>query len=175
MEHTYQIVLVSILWQFMVSEGVLKCPESTEDWGMCPEFNFKARRIDVYQCKSNENNCPTTTYWSNAVYVYPGCFHNVSSNVLKSSTTLFTLPLTIEITTKDSASANDTSSSEKTSNAIPFTSIIIIIISSLIVTIVLFLGIGCLVFRWRHRRELSTGEKDKDNNSPEEEIMLRGT
>ncbi|XP_061178571.1 uncharacterized protein LOC133187232 [Saccostrea echinata] len=42
--------------------------------GMCPEYNSKAQRIDVYDCKSHQNNCPTATFWSNAVYVYPGCF-----------------------------------------------------------------------------------------------------
>ncbi|XP_062578005.1 uncharacterized protein LOC134239889 [Saccostrea cucullata] len=202
MEHPYQKVLALILWQFVVSQGVLKCPESTEDWGrasmalqckdpnyyhclkdengqitqqclqrvwiqqsMCPEFNFKARRIDVYQCKSNENNCPTTTYWSNAVYVYPGCFHIVSSTVLKSSTTLPTLPLTIEITTKNSTSANDTSSSENTSNAIPVMPIIISIISILIGVALLFLVIKCLVFRRRHRRDLVKNIKEnKEGN-----------
>ncbi|XP_048780473.1 uncharacterized protein LOC125683380 [Ostrea edulis] len=46
---------------------------------MCPEFNAEAQRIDVYTCKSDVDNCPTATFWSNAIYVYPGCFFEASS------------------------------------------------------------------------------------------------
>lgn len=36
---------------------------------MCPEFNSKVGRIDVFKCQSDENNCPKTIFWSNAVYI----------------------------------------------------------------------------------------------------------
>lgn len=43
--------------------------------GMCPEFNSRVGRIDVFQCQSDENNCPNTIFWSNAVYIYPVCYN----------------------------------------------------------------------------------------------------
>ncbi|XP_062582656.1 uncharacterized protein LOC134244398 [Saccostrea cucullata] len=43
---------------------------------MCPEFNSRVSRVDVYQC--TVNNCPTSLYWSNAVFMYPICFENGS-------------------------------------------------------------------------------------------------
>lgn len=37
--------------------------------GMCPEFNSRVGKIDVFKCQSDGNNCPSTIFWSNAVYI----------------------------------------------------------------------------------------------------------
>lgn len=42
--------------------------------GMCPEYNSKVGKIDVFRCQSEQKNCPNTIFWSNAVYLYPECF-----------------------------------------------------------------------------------------------------
>ncbi|XP_062578000.1 uncharacterized protein LOC134239885 isoform X6 [Saccostrea cucullata] len=46
---------------------------------MCPEFNSRVSRVDVYQC--TVTNCPTSLYWSNAVFMYPICFENGSATL----------------------------------------------------------------------------------------------
>ncbi|XP_062571723.1 uncharacterized protein LOC134233743 [Saccostrea cucullata] len=100
------IIIQLALWHFTVSQAILYCPQSTDDWnkasvslqcrepnyyhclkddngtfqqlclqkvwiqeGMCPEYNSKVRQIDVYDCISDFNDCPTATFWSSAVYL----------------------------------------------------------------------------------------------------------
>ena len=36
---------------------------------MCPEFNRRVGRIDVFGCPSGQTGCPTTIFWSNAVFL----------------------------------------------------------------------------------------------------------
>lgn len=36
---------------------------------MCPEYNSKVGKIDVFRCQSEQKNCPNTIFWSNAVYL----------------------------------------------------------------------------------------------------------
>lgn len=39
---------------------------------MCPDYNSKVGKIDVYSCKNSEG-CPLEIYWSDEVYKYPAC------------------------------------------------------------------------------------------------------
>ncbi|XP_062578001.1 uncharacterized protein LOC134239887 isoform X1 [Saccostrea cucullata] len=48
--------------------------------GMCPLFNSEAGRMDVQPCVPSSKNCPPFTYWSNVLYLYPGCFEKEEKN-----------------------------------------------------------------------------------------------
>lgn len=73
--------------------------------GMCPEYNSRVGRIDVFRCQSEQKNCPNTIFWSNAVYFYPVCFdnfkpttHSYTSNKVTPPTNESTTPsLTVTI------------------------------------------------------------------------------
>lgn len=54
--------------------------------GMCPEYNSKVSKIDVFSC-SHSSSCPTEIYWSNEVYKYPIC-----SKLTSLTTTSISIP-----------------------------------------------------------------------------------
>lgn len=73
--------------------------------GMCPEYNSRVGRIDVFRCQSEQKDCPNTIFWSNAVYLYPVCSdnfkpttHSYTSNKVTPPTNESTTPsLTVTI------------------------------------------------------------------------------
>lgn len=119
--------------------------------GMCPEFNSRVRRIDVFQCQSDENNCPNTIYWSNAVYLYPVCYDKITPET-KESTTL-----------SSTATSIDTSSGNNQNNGNLKT--ILAIVLSLVGAG--SIGIVFCVFYLRRRR------KNRENNTDSCDIALR--
>lgn len=52
--------------------------------GMCPEYNSRVSRIDVFQCSSS--NCPPSLYWSNAVFICKAILSMMVFNILKTAT-----------------------------------------------------------------------------------------
>nr|XP_022293851.1 uncharacterized protein LOC111104281 [Crassostrea virginica]XP_022293861.1 uncharacterized protein LOC111104281 [Crassostrea virginica] len=52
---------------------------------MCPEFNSRVGRIDVFECPSGQTGCPTTIFWSNAVFLYPECYRNSTKAALSTT------------------------------------------------------------------------------------------
>lgn len=59
--------------------------------GMCPEYNSKVGKIDVFSCKDFPG-CPTEIYWSNEVYRFSIC----SEKSIQVSTTSASFPTTRE-------------------------------------------------------------------------------
>lgn len=92
--------------------------------GMCPEYNSKVGKIDVFSC-SHSLSCPTEIYWSNEVYQYPICSELTSST-----------------TTRNPLQEDDNSPIDKDQ----FTSVYIIISISIATVIFISLLIGIICF-----------------------------
>lgn len=98
--------------------------------GMCPEYNSKVGKIDVFPC-SHFQNCPTEIYWSNEIYKYPICSRKTSSAAT---------------TTRNPQQGNGGSSIDKDESSNVY------IISSVVSCIILLIGIGIICFILKRKR-----------------------
>lgn len=124
--------------------------------GMCPEFNSRVERIDVFQCQSDKNVCPNTIFWSNAVYIYPICYDKtIPTTTINSSAILLT-------STETQVPENATSSGNKNNENPDVGHIVAIAISIVIVIIVI---IFIIVARFMCLRKKKRKEKKKGNGN----------
>lgn len=129
--------------------------------GMCPEFNTRVRRIDVFQCQSDEN-CPNTIYWSNAVYLYPICYDKITPETKESTTLSSTETVSIE-----------NSAGNMNQNNRNLTTILAIVLPLVVLIAIVFI-VFCL--RRRKNRESNTDivqrrKEDKSQTEGLEENM----
>lgn len=128
---------------------------------MCPEFNTRVRRIDVFQCQSDEN-CPNTIYWSNAVYLYPICYDKITPETKESTTLSSTETVSIE-----------NSAGNMNQNNRNLTTILAIVLPLVVLIAIVFI-VFCL--RRRKNRESNTDivqrrKEDKSQTEGLEENM----
>lgn len=121
--------------------------------GMCPEFNSRVERIDVFQCQSDKNVCPNTIFWSNAVYIYPICYDKtIPTTTINSSAILLT-------STETQVPENATSSGKK-NNKNPDVGLIVAIVISIVIVIIFI-----IVARFMCLRKKKKKEKKKENGN----------
>uniref|UniRef100_A0A8W8MQT2 Uncharacterized protein n=1 Tax=Magallana gigas TaxID=29159 RepID=A0A8W8MQT2_MAGGI len=121
--------------------------------GMCPEFNSRVDRIDVFQCQSDKNVCPNTIFWSNAVYIYPICYDKtIPTTTINSSAILLT-------STETQVPENATSSGKK-NNKNPDVGLIVAIAISIVIVIIFIIVARFMCLRKKKRKE-----KKKENGN----------
>lgn len=118
--------------------------------GMCPEFNSRVGKIDVFKCQSDGNNCPSTIFWSNAVYIYPICYDKTSA-----TSSYSIIPSTFSYTT----SPNTTSSGSINQETVDFK-----VILAVVIAIVVFaaLIVTCTVVVYRRRKKSRGSEREEE-------------
>ncbi|XP_078334856.1 uncharacterized protein LOC111121565 isoform X6 [Crassostrea virginica] len=136
---------------------------------MCPEFNSRIGRIDVFECPSGQTGCPTTIFWSNAVFLYPECYRNSTKAAL--STTPGIPVTTVNENTKD----NTQSGSDKADDQI-------LTVGLVCAGVVIVFGVVFVIYIYRRKRQRSNRRNDQDylktDNQTEDknqtETFLRG-
>lgn len=114
--------------------------------GMCPEFNSRVGRIDVFKCQSDEIGCPNTIFWSNAVYIYPTCYDKtISTTAIFLTSTEAQLP------------GNATSSGNK-NNENPNVGVIVAIVISIAIVIIAIIVGGFMCVRRKKKKRKETGK-----------------
>ncbi|XP_061178036.1 uncharacterized protein LOC133186754 isoform X2 [Saccostrea echinata] len=138
---------------------------------MCPEFNSRVSRVDVYQC--TVTNCPTSLYWSNAVFMYPICFENGSTiSPTKQGSTVATTVLEetsmFDTMTDSVAFKGDKSATDK---SLPVATIVGIIVGVICVGMV-----GALIILMYLKRRYKKGDNEghADGNVRSEDNKLSG-
>ncbi|XP_055998116.1 uncharacterized protein LOC125647075 isoform X2 [Ostrea edulis] len=120
--------------------------------GMCPEYNSRVSRIDVFQCSSS--NCPPSLYWSNAVFIYPICFE--TSKPTAATTKPISEQEMDEGALSISSGSVNGSRRDATSNSFPTPAIVGIIIG---ITIVIVVSAVTVTLLYKRR---SRGGKQKN-------------
>lgn len=117
--------------------------------GMCPEFNSRVRRIDVFRCQSDENNCPSTIFWSNAVYTYPTCYDKTPAT----SSTI--IPTTLSSAT----SPNTTSSGSIDQETVDYKVILGVVIAIVVFALII---VTCIVVIYLRQMKSRGSERVKE-------------
>ncbi|XP_052673480.1 uncharacterized protein LOC128155671 isoform X3 [Crassostrea angulata] len=124
--------------------------------GMCPEFNSRVGKIDVFKCQSDGNNCPSTIFWSNAVYIYPICYDKTSA-----TSSYSIIPSTFSYTT----SPNTTSSGSINQETVDF-KVILPVVIAIVVFAALIVTCTMVVYRRRKKYRGSEREEELRNEIP---------
>lgn len=129
--------------------------------GMCPEFNSRVRRIDVFKCQSDENGCPNTIFWSNAVYIYPICYEKTLPTTTNNTDPTIKLLSMFLTSTIPQMSGNTTFDENKNQEEV-----IIIVISAIatVFLIAILSSVAVYLVRKTHRRS-NTGYRYNTNSS----------
>lgn len=129
--------------------------------GMCPEFNSRVRRIDVFKCQSDENGCPNTIFWSNAVYIYPICYEKTLPTTTNNTDPTIKLLSMFLTSTIPQMSGNTTFDENKNQEKV-----IIIVISAIatVFLIAILSSVAIYLVRKTHRRS-NTGYRYNTNSS----------
>lgn len=127
--------------------------------GMCPEFNSRVGRIDVFKCQSDEIGCPNTIFWSNAVYIYPTCY----DKTISTTTAIF---LT---STEAQLPGNATSSGDK-NNENPNVGVKVAIVISIAIVIIAIIVGGFMCVRRKKKKEKENENSLSFKNISEVEI-----
>lgn len=117
---------------------------------MCPEFNSRVRRIDVFKCQSDENNCPNTIFWSNAVYLYPICYEKTLPTTRNKTVLTTTLSSTFLTSTIPQMSGNTTSDENKNQEKV--ITIVISAIAAVVFIVIVIVSLVVYLVRKTHRR-----------------------
>lgn len=136
--------------------------------GMCPEFNSRVRRIDVFKCQSDGNNCPSTIFWSNAVYIYPICYEETLPTTT-TKTVLTTMLSSMFLTsTIPQMSGNTTSDENKNQQEV----IMIVIPAIATVFLITIVSLVAVYFVRRTQRRSNTEAMFMNANSIDDPIEL---
>lgn len=128
---------------------------------MCPEFNSRVRRIDVFKCQSDENGCPNAIFWSNAVYIYPICYEKTLPTTTNNTDPTIKLLSMFLTSTIPQMSGNTTFDENKNQEKV-----IIIVISAIatVFLIAILSSVAVYLVRKTHRRS-NTGYRYNTNSS----------
>eukprot|EP00105_Crassostrea_gigas_P044451 XP_019928599.1 PREDICTED: uncharacterized protein LOC109620474 [Crassostrea gigas] len=106
---------------------------------MCPEYNSKVGKIDVFSCHLSVG-CPTEIYWSNEVYKYPICNRKPS----------------LATTTISSSTRNHDANEQ-------FPTYVYYIIISVALVLLILLCVGICIYRNRKKRGQTSRESENSN------------
>ncbi|XP_078334854.1 uncharacterized protein LOC111121565 isoform X4 [Crassostrea virginica] len=123
---------------------------------MCPEFNSRVGRIDVFECPSGQTGCPTTIFWSNAVFLYPECYRNSTKAAL--STTPGIPVTTVNENTKDNTQSGSDKADGQGMN------VIILTIGLVCAGVGVVVGVGVVIYIYRRKRQRSNRRNDQVDN-----------
>lgn len=137
--------------------------------GMCPEFNSRVGRIDVFKCQSDENGCPNTIFWSNAVYIYPRCYDKTIPP--PTSTTTINFSAILLTSTETQLPENATSFGNKNKENPNMGVIVAIVIFIAIVIIALIVACFIYLHRKKNIKKKENKKSSSFKNISEEEML----